>query len=80
MFSLLLAPSSSFPCPPYCWGPLEMCCLGWGKEDVASFLCKGGWGAGLSSVQAGLEWVRGLSSLRPSMTALWKAACRAPDL
>lgn len=24
-----------------------MCCLGWGKEDVASFLCKRGWGAGL---------------------------------
>lgn len=24
-----------------------MCCLGWGKEDVASFLCKGGWGARL---------------------------------
>ena len=48
MFSLLLAPSSSFPCPHYfCWGPLEMCCLGWGKEDVASFLCKGGWGARL---------------------------------
>lgn len=38
--------SSSSPCPHYFfWGPLEMCCLGWGKEDVASFLCKGGWGA-----------------------------------
>lgn len=24
-----------------------MYCLGWGKEDVASFLCKGGWGARL---------------------------------
>lgn len=40
------ASSSSSPCPHYfCWGPLEMCCLGWGKEDVASFLYKGGWGA-----------------------------------
>lgn len=40
------ASSSSSPCPHYfCWGSLEMCCLGWGKEDVASFLCKGGWGA-----------------------------------
>lgn len=37
------------PPPPHCFCLvcLEMYCWGWGKEDVASFLFKGGWGCRL---------------------------------
>lgn len=33
------------PAPTTSAGDLWMCWLGWGKEDVASFLCNRGWGA-----------------------------------
>lgn len=46
MFSFFSGLILFFSLPPLLLlGTLEMCCVGRGKEDVASFLYKGGWGA-----------------------------------